>query len=137
MVLEHLKYNDQLIRMNVAERLIIDFVGDNSHKEQLVVIVPNDNFLFPLALELFHLDYSVGYKNRMDFGRRASVLIMTDKLSTSKYLFDRALNIAELKLDSAAHLKEWREMRRHGQVHVELDNEHVDLAQSVLGLELR
>ncbi|PUA41045.1 hypothetical protein C8Z91_01255 [Paenibacillus elgii] len=58
-------------------------------------------------------------------------------LYTSKYLFDRALDIAELKLDSAAHLKEWREMRRHGQVHVELDNEHVDLAQSVLGMELR
>ncbi|PUA34704.1 hypothetical protein C8Z91_33020 [Paenibacillus elgii] len=89
MVLEHLKYNDQLIRMNVAERLIIDFVGDNSHKEQLVVIVPNDNFLFPLALELFHLDYSVGYKNRMDFGRRASVLIMTDKLSTMTLFFKK------------------------------------------------
>lgn len=52
-------------------------------------------------------------------------------LYTTKYMFDRALEIAELKLDTEEDLKQWREERRLGPVKVELDHEQVDLAAVV------
>lgn len=55
-------------------------------------------------------------------------------LYTSKYVFDRALEIAELKLETEEDLREWREQRRIGPVTVELDHELVDLASRVLGV---
>lgn len=39
-------------------------------------------------------------------------------LYTSKYMFDRAAEIAELKLETEEQLKEWREKRRQGWVKV-------------------
>ncbi|MDQ0063263.1 restriction endonuclease-like protein [Paenibacillus harenae] len=57
-------------------------------------------------------------------------------LYTSKYIFDRALEIAELKLESEEDLVAWREQRRQGTVKVELDHEQVDLAK-VMGIRLR
>ncbi|WP_040951741.1 restriction endonuclease-like protein [Gorillibacterium massiliense] len=57
-------------------------------------------------------------------------------LYTSKYMFDRAQEIAELRLDSEEDLKIWREARRSGKVKVKLDNEHVDLARNVLGIDV-
>lgn len=57
-------------------------------------------------------------------------------LYTSKYMFDRASEIAELKLENEEDLRLWREARRVGKVKVQLDHEHVDLAESVLGIEV-
>ena len=56
-------------------------------------------------------------------------------LYTSKYMFDRAQEVAELRLDTEEQLKEWREKRRRGQVKVKLDQDYVDLANKVLGIE--
>lgn len=55
-------------------------------------------------------------------------------LYTSKYVFDRAIEIAELKLETEEDLREWREQRRLGPVKVELDHEQVDLASRVLNV---
>lgn len=52
-------------------------------------------------------------------------------LYTSKYIFDRAKEIAELKLETEEQLSEWRELRRKGTVKVELDHPQVDLAHQV------
>lgn len=56
-------------------------------------------------------------------------------LYTSKYIFDRAHEVAELRLDTEEQLKEWREKRRRGQVKVKLDQDYVDLANKVLAIE--
>jgi len=56
-------------------------------------------------------------------------------LLTTKYIFDRAREIAELRLDTDEQLKEWREKRRRGNVKVELDHHYVDLAQRVVRIE--
>ncbi|GIP39841.1 hypothetical protein J31TS4_31210 [Paenibacillus sp. J31TS4] len=58
-------------------------------------------------------------------------------LYTSKYMFDRAREIAELKLETEEDLMKWREQRRVGRVQVELDHEQVDLARHVLGVHLK
>lgn len=53
-------------------------------------------------------------------------------LYTSKYMFDRAQELAELRLESEADLAKWREKRRVGKVKVKLDNTYVDLAKRVI-----
>lgn len=55
-------------------------------------------------------------------------------LYTSKYMFDRAHEIAELKLETEEDLKKWREARRFGRVRVELDHQDVDLAGRVTSI---
>lgn len=57
-------------------------------------------------------------------------------LYTTKYLFDHAQELAELRLVNEADLRDWREKRRQGKVKVRLDREHVDLAENVLGIEV-
>ncbi|WP_337589411.1 restriction endonuclease-like protein [Paenibacillus contaminans] len=57
-------------------------------------------------------------------------------LYATKYMFDRALEIAELKLETDEQLREWREKRRLGRVKVELDHEHVDEAKRVIGMRV-
>ncbi|MFE4713233.1 DUF2357 domain-containing protein [Paenibacillus sp. NPDC056722] len=53
-------------------------------------------------------------------------------LYTSKYILDRALEIAELRLETEEDLREWREKRRKGRVKVKLDHEqYVDLGKVV------
>lgn len=53
-------------------------------------------------------------------------------LYTSKYILDRALEIAELRLETEDALREWREKRRKGRVKVRLDHEeYVDLGRVV------
>jgi predicted component of viral defense system (DUF524 family) len=53
-------------------------------------------------------------------------------LYTSKYILDRALEIAELRLETEGALREWREKRRKGRVQVKLDHdEYVDLGRVV------
>ncbi|MEC0169128.1 restriction endonuclease-like protein [Paenibacillus graminis] len=53
-------------------------------------------------------------------------------LYTSKYVLDRALEIAELRLETEEDLREWREKRRKGRVKVKLDHEeYVDLGKVV------
>lgn len=59
------------------------------------------------------------------------------QLYTSKYMFDRAMEISELYLDSEEDLAQWREKRRLGPVAVELDHEQVDLAREVRGIKVR
>ena len=56
-------------------------------------------------------------------------------LFTTKYIFDRASEIAELRLENEEQLKEWREKRRRGNVKVELDHHYVDLAKRVVRIE--
>ncbi|USB33938.1 restriction endonuclease-like protein [Paenibacillus sp. YPG26] len=58
-------------------------------------------------------------------------------LYTSKYMFDRALEIAELRLETDEDLAQWREQRRLGTVKVKLDHDQVDLASRVLGVNLK
>ncbi|WP_020620437.1 restriction endonuclease-like protein [Paenibacillus daejeonensis] len=57
-------------------------------------------------------------------------------LYTTKYMLDRALEIAELKLEDDVDLRKWREVRRSGKVKVDLDHEHVDLARNVVGIRV-
>lgn len=57
-------------------------------------------------------------------------------LYTSKYMFDRAEEIAELRLESEQDLVKWREQRRMGTVKVELDHEQVDLASKVVDIHV-
>ncbi|MEW9672868.1 DUF2357 domain-containing protein [Ammoniphilus sp. 3BR4] len=57
-------------------------------------------------------------------------------LLTTKYILDRAKEIAELRLETEEDLMEWREKRRLGKVRVELDREEVDLAEKVLGVRV-
>ncbi|SMF00589.1 hypothetical protein SAMN02744102_00887 [Paenibacillus barengoltzii] len=57
-------------------------------------------------------------------------------LYTSKYMFDRASEIAELKLENEEDLREWREARRLGKVKVQLDHSDVDLAEKVVGIRV-
>ncbi|WP_316246792.1 DUF2357 domain-containing protein [Paenibacillus ihumii] len=57
-------------------------------------------------------------------------------LYTSKYMFDRASEIAELKLENDEDLRKWREARRVGKVKVELDHTDVDLAGSVVEIRV-
>ncbi|MGE7274478.1 DUF2357 domain-containing protein [Brevibacillus panacihumi] len=52
-------------------------------------------------------------------------------LLTTKYMFDRADEISELRLDDEDQLKLWREKRRRGKVKVVLDHEYIDLAKKV------
>lgn len=53
-------------------------------------------------------------------------------LFTSKYILDRALEIAELRLETEEALREWREKRRKGRVKVKVDHEeYVDLGKVV------
>ncbi|RXZ77499.1 DUF2357 domain-containing protein [Paenibacillaceae bacterium] len=53
-------------------------------------------------------------------------------LHTSKYILDRAREIAELRLETEQDLREWREKRRLGKVKVKLDHEEfVDLGRVV------
>lgn len=52
-------------------------------------------------------------------------------LYTSKYMLDRARELAELKLETEEQLQEWREKRRAGKVKVKLDHSYVDLAKQV------
>jgi len=58
------------------------------------------------------------------------------RLFTTKYIFDRAEEIAELKLENDDQIREWREKRRQGKVQVELDDEYVDKAKKILALNL-
>lgn len=53
-------------------------------------------------------------------------------LFTTKYILDRAEELAELRLGTEEELSKWREKRRLGKVKVELDNEYVDKAERVL-----
>lgn len=59
-----------------------------------------------------------------------------DCMLTSKYILDRAQEIAELKLETEEQLAEWREKRRRGKVRVELDHEFVDQAKRVLRIDV-
>lgn len=59
-----------------------------------------------------------------------------DFLLASMYIFQRAQEIAELKLETEEELKDWREKRRLGRVKVELNNQHVDLATKVLDVKV-
>ncbi|WP_342438324.1 hypothetical protein NSS79_03705 [Paenibacillus sp. FSL L8-0436] len=53
-------------------------------------------------------------------------------LYTSKYILDRALEIAELRLETEEDIREWRKKRRRGKVKVKLDHEqYVDLGRVV------
>lgn len=53
-------------------------------------------------------------------------------LITSKYILDRAFEIAELRLETEQDLREWREKRRKGKVKVTVDHEQfVDLGKVV------
>ncbi|MEK5234763.1 nuclease domain-containing protein [Paenibacillus sp. FSL L8-0470] len=53
-------------------------------------------------------------------------------LYTSKYILDRALELAELRLETEEDIREWREKRRRGKVKVKLDHEqYVDLGRVV------
>ncbi len=57
-------------------------------------------------------------------------------LFTSKYILDRAREIAEMKLETEEELQEWREKRRMGRIKVEIDHEDVDLAKQVLKMDV-
>ncbi|GMK46625.1 hypothetical protein PghCCS26_37540 [Paenibacillus glycanilyticus] len=58
-------------------------------------------------------------------------------LYTSKYIFERAHEIAELKLETDKDLIAWREQRRQGAVNVVLDHDQVDLASRVIDVQLK
>jgi predicted component of viral defense system (DUF524 family) len=55
-------------------------------------------------------------------------------LYASKYIVDRAREVAELRLDSDEQIREWRELRRKGGVMIILDHKYVDLAKQVFGV---
>jgi predicted component of viral defense system (DUF524 family) len=57
-------------------------------------------------------------------------------LLTSKYIFDRAAEVAELRLETEEQLCDWREKRRRGKVNVKWDQYHLDQATRLEGLEV-
>ncbi|MGG1518253.1 restriction endonuclease-like protein [Paenibacillus oryzisoli] len=57
-------------------------------------------------------------------------------LYTTDYMFNRAKEVSELRLETEEELREWREKRRVGKVRVALDREHVDLGSAVVGIEV-
>lgn len=57
-------------------------------------------------------------------------------LLTSKYIFDRAAEVAELRLETEEQLRDWREKRRRGKISVKWDDYHVDRATRLEGLEV-
>ncbi len=57
-------------------------------------------------------------------------------LFTSKYIFDRAEEVAELRLDTEEDLLNWREKRRVGKVKVKWDQEDVDRATRMERLDV-
>jgi hypothetical protein len=56
-------------------------------------------------------------------------------LFASKYMFDRAEEVAELRLDNEEDLRNWREKRRTGKVEVSLDHRDVDLSGRVTSID--
>lgn len=56
---------------------------------------------------------------------------------TSKYILDRALEVAELKLENEEELLLWREARRRGRVEVTLDHSNIDDAKKVMSVGLK
>ncbi len=58
-------------------------------------------------------------------------------LLTSKYIFDRADELAELRLETEEQLEQWREKRRQGRVKVTLDQHYADLAEKVLDITVK
>jgi predicted component of viral defense system (DUF524 family) len=57
-------------------------------------------------------------------------------LLTSKYMFDRAREVAELRLETEEQLRDWREKRRRGKVTLKWDEYYVDRASRLEGLEI-
>ncbi|MDG0792251.1 restriction endonuclease-like protein [Cohnella ginsengisoli] len=57
-------------------------------------------------------------------------------LLTSEYMFQRAVEIAELRLETEEQLRDWREKRRLGKVDVKWDQVDVDKAMRLEWLEL-
>jgi len=57
-------------------------------------------------------------------------------LLTSEHIFNRAEEIAELRLESENELREWREKRRRGKVKLTWDEYHLDQASRLDGLIL-
>ncbi|WP_373232978.1 DUF2357 domain-containing protein [Cohnella sp.] len=57
-------------------------------------------------------------------------------LLTSEYIFNRAEEIAELRLYSEEELREWREKRRRGKVKLTWNDYHLDQANRLNGLIL-
>ncbi|MBL0385917.1 restriction endonuclease-like protein [Tumebacillus sp. ITR2] len=57
-------------------------------------------------------------------------------LLTTDYLLNRATNLGELRIESPAHLQDWRELRRQGNLTVSLDHSYVDEATEVLRIEV-
>ncbi|WP_339278852.1 restriction endonuclease-like protein [Paenibacillus sp. FSL W8-1187] len=55
-------------------------------------------------------------------------------LMTSLYIFERAHEVAELRLESEEQLRLWREERRKGVIHVAWDQHHVDQANQLIRL---
>jgi predicted component of viral defense system (DUF524 family) len=57
-------------------------------------------------------------------------------LFTTDYMLKRAVNLAELRLESPAELTEWREKRRQGHLTIKLNHPYVDEATEVLRIEV-
>lgn len=57
-------------------------------------------------------------------------------LLTSKYIFDRAQEVAELRLETEEDLRDWREKRRQGKVRVKWNHAHVDRATQLERLDV-
>jgi predicted component of viral defense system (DUF524 family) len=57
-------------------------------------------------------------------------------LFTSKYILDRANEVAELRLDTEEQLIDWREKRRQGKISVKWDHEFVDQATQFGGIDV-
>lgn len=57
-------------------------------------------------------------------------------LYTTDYIFNRAKEVSELRLETEEELRDWREKRRVGKVKVTLDREHVDQGSSVVGIKV-
>jgi predicted component of viral defense system (DUF524 family) len=57
-------------------------------------------------------------------------------LYTTDYIFNRAKEVSELRLETEEELRDWREKRRVGKVRVKLDQEHVDQGSLVVGIEV-
>jgi len=58
-------------------------------------------------------------------------------LLTSEHIFNRAEEIAELRLDSDDELREWREKRRRGRVKLTWDDYHLDQANRLNGIIIK
>lgn len=91
-------YDKSPIKIGVAEDLIFEFINEIS--DQAVIMYPNRDAIFNIAMYLVHQDYDELYKKRKDYHRRVSILFITDVIHAVEYF--KKIMISSLYIDESS-----------------------------------